>query len=183
MAEPVLVHTSILNNLSDALVDQLTARLKLTGYTDSAAAGLVRAGKLQDDPTTKKINILVRNGGIDWPDELFTPDGAASAHEIGSPYGKDFWKRRFIIELQLFYVNENKRDYARQKTSVVVSRAIHALRTQDYGLIDADSFGESAYACYVIYQHVDEGGGVGDFNWRGKIYLEYHTEITYTDLE
>ena len=38
-----------------------------------------------------------------------------------------------------------------------------------------DSFGERAYAVQVYKLYVEEGGGEGDYNWRGCIMVEYFT--------
>jgi len=184
MADPVFTQTSIQEILIEAVSARLVKKL-ITDIdpTDSALAKLIRPGKLQDDPTTKKINILVSPGGEEWKDILNEhPQGLEDAWEIGSPYGATAYKRRFIVDLQLFYSNET-RGNARKKTHLVMARANHALSTQHFAGLGPDSFGESAYRCIVCHQHVLEGGGDGDFNWRGKLHIEYWTNIVFTELD
>lgn len=165
---------SILNSLMDALVDRLQE--KLVGETyDVTKAGLVRAGKLQADPTDNLINILVHEGGEEWFDELrVEQDGfGALPYEIG---GVEWWMRRFVIELTLFFDNENEREVARDKAMIIYSRA----RKATYGTeipTDADGFGEQAHMLQIRKGWIREGGGEGTFIWEGKLFVEFLTSI------
>ncbi len=175
-----LDQTSILNSLIDATSDRLKAKLQ-TEPTDDARAGLVRPGKLQDDPTSKKINLLVHPGGELWPDVLNTEDNGpgmfAPTYTIGSPYGSAYWRRRLRVELSMFFENEASRANSRMKANVVLSRAQHALMTMNMADIPRDDFGEKAHMVQVAKMFLYEGGGDGDFNWRGEMWIEYLTEL------
>lgn len=173
--------TSIVNILMDATVEHLKAKL-LTDVVDDAQAGLVRSGRLQDDPNNKKVNILIHSGGEEWPDVLNTPAYAsmgmtAPTYIIGGPSAGSYWRRRFRVELQIFFTNDSNRNNARMKSFVALQRAHHALRTMGLAAIPADSFGEKAHMLQVFDQHLDEGGGEGDFNFRGEIKIEFLTEF------
>lgn len=180
------MQTGIVNVLLNATADILREKL-LTEVTDESKAGLVRTGKLQDDPTSKQVNILIHPGGEDWPDKLNTDGAAAGKHVdnaylIGGQYGGMFWRRRVRIEIQMFFTNEANRDSARTKAMVVLSRAHHTFNTWDVGrLTPADDFGEKAYDLQVARMWLREGGGEGDFNWRGEILIEFLTEINPTE--
>jgi hypothetical protein len=176
-----LASTSILNSLIDATKSRLEQYLK-TDITDDAKANLVRAGELQQNPLPTGINILVHFGGEAWPDVLNTDGRSAGkwadfAYEIGG--GGIMWRRRFLIELSLYFPNEKDRDVARMKTHVVISRAINALLTWKPGeTVPQDSFGESVYDIQVCESCISEGGGVGTFIWRGDLKVEFLTTIT-----
>lgn len=178
-----LDHVSIANSLMDATVDRLRLKLR-EEQDDQARAGLVRAGKLQADPTDKKVNVLIHPGGEEWPDILNTDTGESAGmyvpatYEIGGLYGGTFWRRRFRVELSIFFSNETSRDNSRQKALVVLHRAHNALLTWDVGReVGRDDFGEHAYALQVTKMNIREGGGDGDFNWRGDLWLEFLTSI------
>lgn len=182
-----LDHTSIVNIVMDATVERLVQRLRVQ-VDDGAKAGLIRAGRLQDDPTNKKINVLIHPGGSDYPDEINTNTSPSAGmfvpgtYTIGGGYGSVFWRRYIQIEFQVFFSNESSRNTARTKAQVVMSRTHNALLTWDIGRETVkDSFGEKAYDKQVIKAYMDEGGGDGDWNWRGFIVLEYLTEIEPID--
>jgi len=181
------MQTGIVNILLEATAERLLQKL-LTDVTDESKAGLVRTGKLQDDPTSRKVNILIHPGGEDWPDKL-SVDGSGvgkhveNAYTIGGAYGGIFWRRRALIEIQMFYTNESDRDTSRMRSHVVLSRAHHALNTWDVGReTPKDDFGEKAYDLQVVQSWLREGGGEGAFNWRGEIRIEFLTEIEPTEF-
>jgi hypothetical protein len=176
--------TSILNILLDAVAERLKLKL-LTEPVDDAKAGLVRTGKLQDDPNAKKVNILVHPGGKDHPDLINTDTVGTSGmggtiHEIGG-YGSSTYRRRIDVEFQIFYSQEANRNTARMKANVAASRALHAIMTFPFESIPADSFGEHAYAVQVTQMYLFEGGGEGDFNWRGEMQIEFMTNHEPTE--
>ncbi len=183
-----LSDTSVVNLIVDATVDYIKLRV-LTNITDAAKAGLVRAGKLQDDPTTRKINILIHPGGEEYPDVLNTNLGAGAGKYVESAYtmgsnsgnGTVFWRRRLKIEYEIFFSNEALRSDARSKAQMVIDRTRHALLLWDIGALRLkDTLGEYPYDLQVLKQWIFEGGGDGDYNWRGWLVVEFLTETDPT---
>lgn len=170
--------TSIFNYLVDDMVTYLTESL-IEETSDETKVGLLRAGKLQADPTDadRGLNVLVHLGGEDWPDELYVDqDGIiAPTYEIG---GTQYWMRRFVIELILFYDGEDQRDIAREKSTVLCAHAQKALFNMPIPQVK-DSFGESPLACQVRKLYQTEAGGEGTFIWRSRIFVEWLTVIQY----
>lgn len=169
--------TSTLNLLIDTMNDRLNE--VLIGETvDSTKAGLVRAGKLQTDPTDAGINILIHTGDEDWPDELYINQRGIQAptYEIG---GNQWWMRRFVIELTLFFDGEDNRIVAQQKALIIYSRAQKALTTMDIPTYE-DSFGEQPQMIQLRKSFIREGGGEGTFIWEGKLFVEFLTSIRKT---
>lgn len=167
---------SLLNVLMEAVVDRL-ARNLIDDVADETQAGLVRAGKLQDDPTLTEINILVHPGGEDWPDELYTDQKGVRSpvYEMG---GGEYWMRRFKLQLALYFDRELDRSVAREKAMVVYSRTKNLLKSMpipDY----RDDFGERAHYLQISKSYLFEGGGEGTFIWNGTIWIEFLTNQTY----
>ena len=175
-------HVSIINTAMDAIVDRLSDIL-IDGVpdTDPTQAGIVRAGMLQDDPQQAQINILVHPGDGDWKhvtntytesgSGLFAPQGT-----IMGQHGSTFWRRRYMVEFTIFFENLYSRDEARRRANVVLSRAHWALSTMNVGVIANDTFGEAPSDLSVWDAWIREGGGDGDFNWRGEMRIELLTE-------
>lgn len=174
-----LSDTSIDNILMERLSTMLEYRLKIIP-DDDAKAGVVRAGKLQDDPTDGRINLLIHPGGIDFPDEIDTARfGKETVYEIGGDNGNPatvFWRRKFRIEITMFF-SANSRINARNKAHVLKARMHNALLTDNIRNIPRDSFGESVWGFEVCKIYLNEGGGDDDFNWRGECWIEYFTQI------
>lgn len=164
--------TSIRSILVDAMDTQLNKDL-VTNVSDETKAGLVRVGKLQDDPTENIINILIHHGDKDWKDgPYFVQKGLeVPTYEIG---GTQWWMRRFIIEFQLFFDGELDREPARLKANIALSRCQQSLINMDIPT-DADYFGEQAHELQIADAYLDEGGGEGEFIWRGKTFVEILT--------
>lgn len=170
---------SIVNVLLDNAVDWLSQRLILQ-VDDTTKAGLIRTGKLQSDPTIYKINITLHPGGPDAPDILMPKDHAGTNSSFYMPNGV-FWLRRFFADFEMFFVGETDRDTARSKANVVMSRAraaILGMKMPD----TRDSFKEGAVRVVATKMELQEGGGPGNFIWRGKIHFEFITD-TEIDFE
>lgn len=170
--------TSIFNIIIDATVDHLTNEL-IIATTDETKIGLLRFGKLQADPTDadRGLNILVRSGGEEWPDELYIEEHGiiAPTYEIG---GTQYWMRRFIIELILFYDGEEDRQNARKKAVVIASHAHKAMFEMPVPQ-GHDSFNEAVdSSCQIRKMTQVEAGGEGTFIWRSHLYVEWLTVIT-----
>lgn len=180
--------TSILNLLIYAIRDRLTDKL-ITAFDgdpdpeDEAQAGLVLVGKLQEDPTDTLINIIIREGNDldDWRHSLNVSDPksgwAEQIYEIGGPYPTVTNKRRYVIQLRLFYESEFDPDVARTKSNVILSRVEHALWTMSLGGIGRDSFGESPHAVEISESYLRQSGGPGTYIFKGEIKLAFVTSF------
>lgn len=170
-----LVDTSVINLIMDRIADEMNEEM-IDGVTDASQAGLVRTGRLQADPTIGKLNILIQQGGKDWPDKLAQPGdfGIRSpfTYELG---GVAWWRRRFMIKYELFFLGETNRNNARTVANVVFSRFQRKLKDLPFvGL--KDTFGETAVALQTVRQWMKEEGGSGTFIWRGEHWVEFLTE-------
>lgn len=174
-----LDNTSISNLLIEAIEDRLVQKLS-DEQTDAAKARLVRAGRLQQDPTRRNINILVHPGGEDFPDG---PD-KIMVHESLDDDLQNFtydtdtvhWLRRFRVELTIFLRSRRDREESREIANVVASRAVSATESMDLTPIPVDNFNERAWWVSVEKLYLSEGGGEGSFNWRGEMWVEFRTE-------
>lgn len=166
---------SILNTLIDAMDETLNTVLIDLVFDVDTQAGLVRPGKLQDDPTDAGTNILIHRGNETWMDELNVNNPAIDAptYEIG---GTEWWWRRFIIQKNLFFDNENERSIARNKANVIDARLQQALRRMEIP-DEEDDFGEVALFLQVCKSYLREGGGEGTFIWNGETYVEFLTVV------
>lgn len=177
--------TSIMNLCMDALVNQLTEHL-ITGVDttfpeqniEEAIAGLVRRGKLQDDPTRAGINVLVHPGDEFWKHSInynVTRSGysTSAALEIGGIAVHN--RRRFKVQLRMFFSGEFDREAAMTKAHVVLSRAEAAIWTLNMATIAQDSFGEKAHFAEVNESYIREGGGPGTFIWDGFLSVTFAT--------
>jgi len=169
--------TSIRNLLQDHVRDTLQDQMiDLVDSTDSPL-GLVKSGKLQADPTVTRLNLLVREGGDEYPDILLPRDYApvpAPVFELG---GGQMWLRRFTCFYELFYLGESNRDAARSSAYVIFSRFAKVIREIPMSGL-SDTFGEAAILVRITKQVMREGGGPGSFIWRGEHYIEFLTEMT-----
>lgn len=162
-----------MNLLMDRVVEHMTEEM-IDLVTDESAAGLLRSGKLQDNPTIKKINILIREGGDELPDVMSTPYAKginSPTYELG---GGQYFRRRFVAEYQLFFIGETNRSTARSTANVVFSRFQNKIRQVSLSGL-TDSFGETAIAVQVLRLLRSEGGGPGAFIWRGTHEFEFLT--------
>lgn len=181
------VPVSIMNVLMDAVINRLSEEM-IDNATDDIKAGLVRAGKLQADPTDTKITLLIHPGGRDFPHILNTQEGGpgmtAPDYEIGgglpdrSFQGSVFTRKRLVVELELFYPREQYRQRAQLKANAVLSRAVWAIWSMNVPF-EMDDFGEQATGQFQVLNHyIEESGGKGTFIWRGEIQVEFMTCIT-----
>lgn len=174
---------SILNVLMSDLRDWLEQELKTliegTVAGDDAKAGLIKVGKLKDDPTVYAINVMVYPGDEEWPHILNTQDEGPGmfgpTYEIGGGQIQ-FWRRRFVVEFEMFFEGEYDQLVASNKANVVLSRAQHALFTFPIPQT-TDDFGEHAHMVQCDKTYVREGGGEGDYIWRGRMNIEFFTSV------
>lgn len=170
--------TTVLNAFLEDTVDWLSQEL-LLDVSDETKAGLVRAGKLQDDPTVAELNILIRMGNDEWRHRRAPKDHHALAHvgafqELGATVAQ-FWLRRYVLDLKLTYIGEVDRIVAQASANLILARAEDALLRSAMPDLD-DSFGERALLIDLEDSYLNETGGPGAFIHRGFIRFEVLTE-------
>jgi hypothetical protein len=183
---PPNVSVSIINVLMDAVTDRLE-KVLITDATDDAKAGLVRKGRLQDDPTKTKITVLVHPGTREFPHILNRenegPAMFAPVYEIGggdhsdnrSFQGTVTLRRRIVVQLSLFFPNSLDRERAQIISNVVLSRAMWAIFSMEVPPT-VDDFGEMPTGqLQILDNYIEESGGRGTFIWRGEIQTEFMT--------
>jgi hypothetical protein len=187
---------SIINLLMTAIVNRLVDYLQLIPGTDfeedfetEALAGLIRAGKLQDDPTVLQTNILVHPATKDAPNVLYDSSSVSgmrvsASYEIGGLAPVRWNIRRFHVELRLFFDNELERPVAQTKAQLILSRAEHALHMMNANMaaVGIDTFGEAAHMLQASSSYLREGGGPGTFIWRGEVKVDVLTSLDPVDL-
>lgn len=165
--------TSIINLLNERVVDTLSVEMSDL-VTDETAAGLVRSGRLQDDPTIAQLNILIREGGESFPDILVPKNYNLVTPQYDLTMSQ-YWLRRMVAEYTLFFIGDVSRTTARSRANVIFSRFKKKLMQLDVQDL-TDSFGETAIMPQVLRLDTTEGGGPGTFIWRGTHYFEFLTE-------
>lgn len=186
--------TSIVNILMDEIVNQLVNYLQMIeddpeDYPPEAIAGLIRAGKLQDDPTITGINILVHPANEEWPNRLYFRGATQgfdldNSYEIGGLVPVQWNLKRFHIDLRLFFDNELERSVAQVKAQVVLSRVLHAIHMLNSRMntIPNDSFGEGAHLVQTQNSYLRESGGPGTFIWKGTVRVEFLTSLDASEI-
>lgn len=165
---------SIVNTLINDCVEYLSEKL-ITEITDETKVGLVRSGRLQSDPTVYKLNITLHPGGHDNPDVMLPKGYAGIEFPFYMPNGT-YWLRKFYASFEMFFVGETERDEARTKSNVVMSRARAAIMSMPMPS-RPDSFSEGAIMRpFVTKIELTEGGGPGNFIWRGEMHFEFVTD-------
>lgn len=172
-----MADTSIRNLLQDRITEHLEAYMIDTVNATDSPLGLVKSGKLQSDPTVKRLNLLVREGGNDYPDILLPKDYAPVTAPVFELGGAEMWLRRFICHYELFYIGQSDRDAARTSANIIFSRFARTIRDIPMGGL-TDTFGETAILVRIIKHPMREGGGPGTFIWRAEHYIEFLTEMT-----
>lgn len=173
------------NVLMDEILVNLTEELVLVEDTDladelddsyEAIAGLVRKGRLQDDPTVYGIIILVHPANEDHNEILYDRHEHNGFRipqpvEIGGTTPVYYWVKPIIIEFEMFFEQELEREVAQVKAQVVLSRArkaVHLLNNR-FRDIPVDDFGEKPFALLPQSAYLREAGGPGTFIWRGEM--------------
>ena len=178
----------IISILSGALEALLVAACQTAiSDDDDSKALLVRAGRLQEDPTKNFVNVLIHPNDPDdmdeWVHEVIgkniTPYSdhgfPIGMYEIG---GGEQWWRRFTAELKIFYNQKSlTRTQARDNAHLVLGRAEEAIKEGISALAASpDTWGEQAWGAYVRRSRcVERGGPTKDWIWDGKIWVEIGT--------
>lgn len=162
------MNTAIQNEIVDALIARLNRLLNTNVDDDDETwAGLVRGGNAQEDTAVELISLYVH---ID-AQELHHKDNGiglvAEISEMSGPYYR--YLHCFNVEFSIFLEDEADRDNGRRRAQVVVARAKHAINTLTLDA-EPDSYGEFVYSRPVVVKaEIDEGGGEGDFIYRGEM--------------
>lgn len=163
--------------LMEQMVNQLEDKL-MSEVHDATKIGLVRTGKLQDNPLIAEFNVLVRQGDDSWRHKR-APKDHHSVHKVGvfgmGPTVSEFWLRRFLVEAKFFFVGETDRETAIEEANMILSRLEDALLTVEMPQ-ETDSFGETALQIDLEDSYLSEGGGPGTFIHRGVVRVEFLTE-------
>jgi hypothetical protein len=175
---PIVNAVSIFNLLIDGIVDQLVQKL----YTEVPASDpsrviLIRAGRLQEDPTRNRMNLTIHYGEDRDKDSLNDRNDPVEAptYEIG---GGVYMRRRFRIEFELFFPGERDRDNARTWANIAYSRTQRALKDMQLPVHPTtgqpvDDFGEMAIELVFRPSFMRESGGPGNFIHKGELHFEF----------
>jgi hypothetical protein len=165
--------TSIVNLLIDKMVEHATSEMKDLVW-ESTELGLVRSGRLQADPLIAKLNLLIREGGKDWPD-IIKPENYRIRGATFQMGGGELWLRRFMAQYHLYYIGTATRDEARTSCNIILARFKKIIYEMGLGM--QDTFGETAILCSMVEEERSEGGGPAkSFIWRCKQRFEFLTE-------
>jgi len=177
----------IISILSDGLETLLVAGCQTAvDDDDDSKALLVRAGRLQQDPTKNYVNILIHpNDPDDMDSWVHEPIGKnitpldqnmpMGMYEVG---GGEQWWRRFTVELKIFFNQKSlTRTQARDYAHLVLGRAEEAIKEGVSTLSAlADDWGEQSWGIYIMKSRcVERGGPTKDWIWDGKIWLQVGT--------
>lgn len=177
--------TTINTMIVDAMVANLRESLIVGVSNPDERADTVRAGKLQADPTKGSgITAMVWPADNGEPDSLYVPGEQKGVY--GPTYtGSDgtLQIHRFEVGIRVFTKSrgDEGREYARERSHVVMARARYALRKmpmpQHPTLPQAeDDFSEAAILVQVRQWPGQEAGGTGMFIWSFKVLVEFLTE-------
>lgn len=184
-------HISFTNTFLEFMADVLVEKLTVNSDPDiavqnEATAGLIRAGKLQDDPTVAGINILLHPAKADSPNMTNHPGASwginfEESYELGGDIPPAWFLKKFNVELRLFFDNETERSIAQTKAQVVLSRVVHAIHGINgrFHEIPMDTFGEKGHMLSIQNFFLREGGGIGTFIWRGTVEVDVLTSLNY----
>lgn len=171
--------TSIVNLCTDRLVSVINTEMK-DNILDETSLGLARAGRLQANPLTYKLNLLVREGGSGWPDIIIPPNYPFYAPQYEMPWGES-WLRRLVCEYELFLFTKDRIE-AHRIANVVFSRLKWVVGNLNIGGLAGltDTFLETAVMVHSTKLKTTEGGGPpANFIWRGDHYVEFVTNQVF----
>jgi hypothetical protein len=185
MTEGHIVHLAM-----DAYADYLLEKLKTDIPTsDPSRSMLVRAGRLQEDPTRQSAEnyVLVQENDPEvenWVHQLNStvdtpPAGSDFTFEM--PGASLFW-RRISLEVGGYYiVQQYDRETASRHFHRFAGRAAyyaqHAAVDRTAGILGLrDEFNETIIGIYVEKERFNESGGPPkSFIWRGRINIALRT--------
>jgi hypothetical protein len=176
------METSVMNFLMADTKSHLEEVL-ITDVSDSSQVTEVHLGEYQLQPSSVGLVVKVTQGGDDWYHTL-NVRGAGDGVFMNIPYETGqgrFWRRRFKVELALYFAPNIDQDTARTTGNVILSRAENALEVISdtrWFTTTPDSFGEQASEVQVMHSYIRERGREGLWNQNAMLYLEFVTEKT-----
>jgi hypothetical protein len=172
--------TSVMNFLMADTKSHLEEVL-ITDVSDSSKVTEIHLGEYQTQPSSVGLVVKVTQGGDEWYHSL-NVRGAGDGVFMNVPYeigsGK-FWRRRFIIELALYFPPDIDQDTARTIGNVILYRAESALEIvypPYWFTTTPDSFGEQASEVQVLRSYIRERGREGLWNQNAILHVEFVTE-------
>lgn len=177
-------------HISDLIVEQTVKELTLalqSVYADEEP-GIVKGGKLQDNPLKKRIYVCVHIGDPNdpqWVDRISGTRGdnvrglEIPVFEFGGDAAESvMWWRCFLVEFGLFLPkSKENQDEARALANHIrghIEGALHRSRGIP-GLVD--SFGEFSVRMLVRKSSASEGGGPpASYIWRGGVWFQVLTQ-------
>jgi len=182
MTIPDSIHDLIMR----AVASKLTLELVTNNPDADLRPGLIRPGRLQDDPETPRISILIFPG--DPSDTSSRPvwtdgpaiDGVMEGWTINAGYqigGGGMQFRRFCMDINCYFTaTQESREDAQKKASWVLKSVQNALH--EWNPAVSDHFGESTVQLYMNKPVPIESGGPPDsFIWRTKYFFSVLTEM------
>jgi hypothetical protein len=175
------MNVSLLNLIIDRLLEWLTDNLMTDVEDVETRAGIVKSGRLNDDPSIGVINVMIRPGGKDFPHILNAsePDGiTAPAYEMGGG-GVAYKRRRFMVMVDMFFDAEPQERVAQAKANTVMSRLEYFIQTMPLQDLSRDDFGETALTVNYLESQLLQSGGEGTYLFDGRVVFEYLTSTDY----
>lgn len=167
--------TSVVTLCMNRIVELVESEM-MDPITDETQLGLARAGRLQSNPLAARLNLLVREGGDQWPDILIPANHSLYAPQYEMPWGET-WLRRMIADYELFLFGVGRSE-ARAIAMTVFSRFKWLIGNMNVDGMQGltDDFGETAVMVHSTKLRYSEGGGpASNFIWRGVHYIEFMT--------
>jgi hypothetical protein len=178
--------------ITDLIIDALVLDLgdAFDDVPDEEIAGVIRGGRLQDNPEKARISLTLHVGDPDspnaWRDIFFarrdrvldTDYFSAHAAEVGG--GKTWW-RRGAVKWEFFGTRTKEgREAARRVAGAIRARIERAIDTSARVTACIDDFGEMAVLIMSTESFATEGGGPpNQFIWRGKVLWQALTAKSY----
>lgn len=176
---------SVLNTIIDNTRNYLDKMLLVDSQPEWTSDGWVITGRLREDPTVAQMNLQVRPGNSDWQHGLNLSGGGSGigefVYEVGGEHANSFQRRRFFVDLDLYFEGEADAENARRQAMVTLSRTGHALWTLPVRTWGRDDFGEKVMKVEVNDNYLSESGGEGMFIWRGKMQFTVLTSMEPVD--
>lgn len=184
-----MTDAAISDMLVDAMVLDLTDLANTIG-TDDEQWGIVKGGRLQDNPTKYDVYICVHIGDPEDPnnwmdstvantrDALDRRDFRFPAQEVGG--GGQMWWRRFTVEFGYYGMKiQSNRDESRRIADITRGRISRCLNHSTNLTGITDLFGECSLQYVEVASGLFEGGGPPkNFIWRGRIRSQVLTART-----
>ena len=181
-----------MKQITDVIIDNLILDLtdEFEDVPDDEIAGVIRGGRLQDNPEKARISLTVHVGDPDkpsnWYDVFFarrdrvldTHYFEAHASEIG---GGQTWWRRGAVKWEFFGTrSKESRTEARRIAGTIRARIERAINTSVRVPACSDDFDETAVLIMATESSAVEGGGPpNQFIWRGKVLWQALTSKSY----